>query len=230
MKRVIGAGGGGKGGSSGGKAYTPTTAGDSLDSVQYAQLIDLISEGEIEGLKDGLKSVYVNNTPLQNPDGSLNFKDVAVYTRNGTQTQTAIPIASATEDEKPVGVAVTYDQPLIRAITDVNVDAVRVTITFPQFQTITQQGDILGTAVKLAIDVQYNGGGFTNVIVDTVSGRSGDQYQRDYIVQLTGTIPAEIRVRRLSADSGSSLTTNEFAWTSYTEIIYGKLQIGRAHV
>ena len=64
---IAGAGGAmGKGG--GGAARTPTTARDSLDSRQYAQLIDLVSEGEIQGLKDGFKSIYLDNTPLQNPD------------------------------------------------------------------------------------------------------------------------------------------------------------------
>lgn len=53
---IAGAGssGGGKGG--GGAARTPTTERDSLDSRQYAQLVDLVSEGEIQGLKDGFKA------------------------------------------------------------------------------------------------------------------------------------------------------------------------------
>jgi predicted phage tail protein len=73
---VIGAGGGmGKGG--GGSSRTPSTAPDSLDSRQYANVIDLISEGEIEGLADGFKSIFLNNTVLQNPDGNTyNFQDV----------------------------------------------------------------------------------------------------------------------------------------------------------
>ena len=51
---VIGSGGGGgKGGDKGGR--TPTTAPDSLDSKSYANVLDLLSEGEIEGLKDGMK-------------------------------------------------------------------------------------------------------------------------------------------------------------------------------
>jgi predicted phage tail protein len=79
---IAGAGGGGgfgKGGG-GGAARTPTTARDSLDSRQYAKLIDLISEGEIAGLKDGFRSIFLDNTPLQNPDGSFNFQNVTVYT------------------------------------------------------------------------------------------------------------------------------------------------------
>ena len=96
-----GSGGGGKGGG-GGAARTPTTANDSLDSTQYAQVIDLISEGEIAGLKDGFKSIFLDNTPLQNPDGTFNFQNVTIYTRNGTQNQDAIPFAGVIEDERPV--------------------------------------------------------------------------------------------------------------------------------
>ncbi len=96
-----GSGGFGKG-SSGGAARTPTTERDGLDSRQYAQLVDLVSEGEIAGLKDGFKSIYLDNTPLQNPNGTYNFQNVTVYTRNGTQNQDAIPFAGAIEDERGV--------------------------------------------------------------------------------------------------------------------------------
>ena len=45
-----GGGGGGKGGG-GGQAYVPTEADDSLQSVQYGSVLDLLSEGEIEGIE-----------------------------------------------------------------------------------------------------------------------------------------------------------------------------------
>jgi hypothetical protein len=126
---ITGAGGSGGMGKSGGGggARTPTTARDSLDSRQYAELIDLISEGEIAGLKDGFKSIYLDNTPLQNPDGTFNFQNVTVYTRNGTQNQDAIPFASEIEDERGVGVTVRNDGPVTRTITDSQTDAVRIT-------------------------------------------------------------------------------------------------------
>jgi predicted phage tail protein len=54
MSKLIVGGGGGGGGKGGGKQYKPTTAIDGLNSAQYAQIIDLISEGAIEGLKNGL--------------------------------------------------------------------------------------------------------------------------------------------------------------------------------
>jgi hypothetical protein len=220
---IIGAGGGGgKGG--GGAARTPTTARDSLDSTQYAQLIDLISEGEIAGLKDGFKSIFLDNTPLQNPDGSFNFQNVTIYTRNGTDrlNQDPIPFASI-QDTRPVGVTVRNDGPVTRTITDSQTEAVRVTITVPRLERITNEGDTVGEAARLQIAIQYNGGGYTTVIDDTIAGRSGDLYQRDYLVGLAGAFPVDVRVTRITPDSNDLRTANEFSWSSYTEIIYAKL-------
>jgi hypothetical protein len=222
---IAGAGGvgGGKGGG-GGETYTPTEAGDSLNSAQYAQVVDLISEGEIEGLKNGLQSIFLNDTPLQNADGTFNFQNVTVNTRNGTQAQTAIPILADVENELPVGLQVNEGTPITRTITDTDVDAARITITIPQLQTFTDNGDIEGSQVGVQIFVQYNGGGFTNVLGDTISGRTADAYQRDYLINLSGAFPVDIRVQRDRPDSISAKVINAFSWTSYTEITYAKLR------
>ena len=225
---IIGAGGmgGGKGGG-GGSSRTPSTAPDSLDSRQYANVIDLISEGEIEGLADGFKSIYLNNTVLQNPDDSYNFQDVEIYTRNGTQNQTYIPLSGGVEDEKPVGITVIKAVPQVRTITDVDVDAVRVTIAIPSLQQInSSNGDTSGTSVQLQIAVQYQGGGYTTKIDDTISGRTADEYRKDYLIELARPNPSDIidiKVTRVTDDSTNSLLTNAFQWSSYTEIIDAKL-------
>ena len=225
---IIGAGGGdgGKGGG-GGSSRTPSTAPDSLDSRQYANVIDLISEGEIEGLADGLKSVFLNNTVLQNPDGSYNFQDVTIYTRNGTQNQTYIPLGGGIEDEKPVGITVVKAVPQVRTITDVDVDAVRVTIAIPSLQKIDNtNGDTSGSSVQLQIAIQYQGGGYTTKIDDTISGRTADEYRKDYLIQLARPNPSDIvdiKVTRITDDSTDTLLANAFNWSSYTEIIDAKL-------
>jgi hypothetical protein len=222
---ILGAGGGGKGGDSGGggSQHTPTEAANSLFSTSYAKLIDLISEGEIYGLVNGLKSVYVDNTPLQNADGSYNFQNVTVYTKTGTQSQAYIPGFDDIANEVSVGTTVTASTPIVRTITNTAVNAARVTVTVPQLQQYTDQGDINGASVNLWIAVQYNGGGFTTVIDDTISGRTGQQYQKQYSVNLSGAFPIDIRVTRVTADSGSSKLINAFSWTSYTEVTYAKL-------
>ena len=214
-------GGGGKGG--GGGARTPTTTRDSLDSRQYAELIDAISEGEIQGLKDGLRSIYLDNTPLQNPDGSFNFQNVSVYVRNGTQNQDLIPFAGEIEDERSVGVTVRNDGPVTRTITDSQTDAVRVTIGIPRLEELNSKGDALGQSVRFQIQLQYNGGGFGVAVDDTITGRTADPYARDYLINLGGAFPVDVRLARISPDSSDMRLANAFEWRSYTEIIYSRL-------
>jgi len=49
-----GGGGGGKGGGGGGSGRVAQESPDSLRSIAYASVLDLVSEGEIEGLAEGL--------------------------------------------------------------------------------------------------------------------------------------------------------------------------------
>ena len=224
---IIGAGGFGGGKAGGGSSRTPSTAPDSLDSRQYANVIDLISEGEIEGLADGFKSIFLNNTALQNADGTYNFQDVEIYTRNGTQNQAYIPLSSGVEDEKPVGLTVVKAVPQVRTITDVDVDAVRVTIAIPSLQKINStNGDTSGANVRLQISVQYQGAGYTLKVDDTITGRTADEYRKDYLIELARPNPSDvvdIKVTRVTDDSTDSLLTNAFSWSSYTEIVWAKV-------
>lgn len=206
------------------KTYVPKEAGDSLDSRQYAEIIDLISEGEIEGLVNGHQSIFIDDTPLQNADGTYNFQNVTVYARNGTQNQAYIPLQSGTRDTRPVGVVVRQATPIIRTITDNNVDAVGVTVTVPQLQSFSDKGDINGEAAHVVIYVQYNGGGYTMVVSDVIRGRTADLYQREYLINLTGAFPVDIKVSRYNPDSTSSKVINEFSWSSYTELTYDRLR------
>lgn len=156
-----GAGGGGSSKSGGGAGRAPIESPDTLRSRQNARVLDLICEGEIEGLVDGLKSVYLDNTPIQNPDGTYNFKGVNFLMRNGTQDQAFIPGFGAIESEKPVGTEITNAAPVTRSLSNTNLNAVRVTVSIPQLTLQdTTTGDLNGTSVTIAIDVQNNGGGF----------------------------------------------------------------------
>ncbi len=221
-KLVLGSGGGGKSGGSG--RTTPTEADDTLSSEQFANVLDLLCEGEIEGLDDGAKSIFLEDTPLQNADGSYNFDNFAVAVVNGTQGQSPIPDATGgIQTERGVNVEVTNGSPVTRTITNSEVDRARITITVPSLQEVTDKGDIIGNSVNLQIQVQYNSGGFNTVFNDTISGKSSSRYQRDYIVPLTGSFPVDLRVVRVSADETSSKKASGTFFTSYTEIQTEKL-------
>ena len=68
MKYIVGFGGGG--GKGGGDSRTPTESPDSLHSIAYAKVLDAVSEGDVVGLVNGLQSVYLDSTPILNPDGT----------------------------------------------------------------------------------------------------------------------------------------------------------------
>ena len=238
-KNIIGSGGGRQRV----QQAIPTRTPDTLHSRQFATFLDLISEGEIEGFatasKEGrtqgttaynnaaLKDVFLNDTPVlkasadsTNPATTdFNFQDVTFNPRFGTSDQTKVEGIESSSSITAVGVTVTQSSPVTRQITNSNVDAVNVTITFPQLQKATDKGDLLGSSVQLKIAVQYNSGGFTDVINDTVTGRTADAYQRDYRVNLTGAFPVDIRITRVTADSSTSSLIDAFTWTSFGEII-----------
>ena len=232
---------------------TPVRDADSLASKQFGTFVDLLSEGEIEGFPSArtytrgdanynralLKDIFLNGTQIlrqgadaTNPQAAdYNFQNITVDARYGTQAQSYIPGFSDIEDENSVNTIILKASPLTRTITDSNVNAVRVTITVPRLEQFTDEGDVYGSSINLLIKVQYNGGGYTTVIDDTITGRTGDQYQRDYKITINGAFPVDVRVERVTDDSTSSQLLNDLYWSSYTEIIEQKLRYpNSAHV
>lgn len=220
---IIGAKGG-KGGGGGGGA---SEADDSLRSDAYVGFVDLLGEGEWEGLVDGHQGIFINGSPLQNADGSYNFVVERIETRNGTQNQ--LPLSDFfdnAETPNTVGTEVRIDSgAVIRTISDSDVDRVRIIVTVPQLTfTDTSNGNIQGTSVTFAIDAQPDNGGFNPLIIDTISGKKGGSYQRQYEIDISQLAkPLDIRLRRLTPDSNSQFLANKLVWDTYTEIITGKL-------
>ena len=91
------------------KTFGPHNEEDAntLFSTAKAKVIDLISEGEISGLINGKKSVFLDNTPLENSAGVDNFTGTVYSTRVGTNTQDYIPGYEGVETSTNVSVIVT---------------------------------------------------------------------------------------------------------------------------
>ena len=245
---IAGSGGGGKGGGNSSK-----TDKDSLDSRSHAKIIDVISEGEIEGLYNHnnvpnanawQRSVFLNDTPVMNSDGSLNFDDVTLHVRSGTASQDVVP-GFETEASSPTAVNSDVNQSgtgVTFQITDTSVDAVTLTIGVPVLQKIKKNGDTKGTSFRYTIEKQQGSGAFAflsgfadtdengNVIGREVKGRTPDLYQDQHTFQVTGnTFPVTFRVRRTTADDSSlnlddlNLISHQstFRVVSFQEIKFG---------
>lgn len=222
MMKIRGSGSSGK---DSGSARIAKEDSDSLQSKSYAQVLDLVSEGEIEGLVNGLHSVYLDDTPLVDESGNYNFSGVSFDSRTGTQFQDPIDGFSSSESETSVGVEVKKLSPVVRTITNSSVNAVNVRISIPQltFQDPTN-GDLKGAQVSFAIEVNSAGAGWVQKANDTIVGKCVSKYLKTYRVDLPTTGPHQIRVRKVTEDSTQSNLNNKIFWDSYGEVIDGKLR------
>lgn len=217
---IIGSGGGKKK-----KSRVAQEAPDNLRSTQYAEIVDLLCEGEIEGLVDGAKSIFLDETPLQNPDGTYNFDSFNWSLVPGTQEQGALPGLREPGAEIGVATEVKFNNPVTRQVSNPEIDAVRVTISFPALtHQNTSNGDLNGTSVQIAIDVQVDGGGFVQKVIDTITGKTTSGYQRSYYIRLPVGSARDVRVRRLTADSTTVALQNQTIWSTYTEVIETSLR------
>jgi predicted phage tail protein len=195
-----------------------------LRSKAYARIVDLVSEGEVEGLVNGAQSIYFNGTPLANSDGSLNFQGVSVEARPGTNDQAYIAGIPAVESENTVNAEVTNATSVTRTVTNPDVNAVRITLSAQALFKQKDNGDVVGLSVNFAVDLQSNGGGYTEVLNTYMTGKATSKYQRSYRVELTGDGPWDIRVRRITEDTDDLKIQDKTFWDSYTEIIDTKLR------
>lgn len=218
---IIGSGGG-KGSNN---QRTPVESPDSLQSISKARIIDLLGEGELRGLVNGNKSIYLDSTPLQNADGSYNFQYVAVDTRSGTQDQSHIPGFPAVENEVTVGVDLKFGNPVVRSVSGSDLSAIRVRLALGGLvKTNTENGDRTGSSVSYAIDIATDGGAFTTMLTNAFTGKTTTQYERSHRIDLPPGSQWQVRIRRLTADSTSDTLVNPTSVLSITEIIDAKLR------
>ncbi len=216
---IAGAKGGGGGGA-------PNESPDSLHSTATARVLDLISEGPIVGLVNGLRSVYLDGTPIQNPDGSANFSNYSVDSRVGTQDQEYMAGFPAVENEIAVGVALTSDAPWVRQVQNVQLTAVRIRFGVPALeQQNSSNGDVTGYRVEYAIDVAVDGGSYAQVLSSAFDGKTTSLYERSERIELpaasTGWL---VRVRRLTPNQHTNSIQDTVNIEAITEVIDRKLR------
>ena len=210
----------------GGGARTPYEAPNTLNSAQNLRIIDAISEGEISGFAYGndapFKSIYFDDTPVQNADGSFNFHGVMGYFQVGTPDQSYIPNFDVSERTVSVSANVKKNTPIIRAISDNTINRLRVTVGVERNAQVKDNGDTVPANTELVIELVNNSGVQTSRPVLFNEKGSGAFYH-DVVFDSLPAVPFNIRVRRLTADSTSDKVANNTFFASYVEMIDAKL-------
>jgi predicted phage tail protein len=218
-KRISGAKGGGGGGSGGGESP------DSLHSVARAKVLDAISEGPIVGLVKGMQSVFLDGTPIQNSDGSVNFQNYSVDVRTGTLDQEFMPGFPAVERETAVGVPLTSDAPWVRQVQNTQLSAARIRFGLPALQKSDPATGVFGYRVEYAIDLSVDGGSYAQVLSSAFDGKTTSLYERSHRIELPrATTGWLVRVRRITPNAHSSLIADTVNIEAITEVIDRKLR------
>lgn len=178
------------------KAKTPYEAPDNLKSHQCLRIIDMWGEGQIKGLVGDLQGVFLNDTPVQAPDGSFNFKGFEAEWVTGTQTQEPLSGFSYTENEIPVNLPVKATTPITRTITDPNVDRVRITVGVSALKSIDNNCNTNRTNVSMSIIIGKGDAWKAVKNIDLIDKKSNSQYLTSVVLDELPETPFNIRVVR----------------------------------
>ncbi|WP_312384536.1 host specificity protein J, partial [Atlantibacter subterraneus] len=211
-----------KGGES--KQRNPSEQPDDLQSVAKAKILIALGEGEFAGGLTG-SNIFLDGTPLENPDGSRNFSGVAWEFRPGNQAQPYILGMPGSENEISVGTEVSSATAWTRTFTNTQLSAVRLRIKWPSLYRQEDDGDLVGNSVAYAVDLQTDGGTWQTVINTAVTGKTTSGYERSHRIDLPRAGSTwTLRLRKLTPDANSARIGDTMTLQSYTEVIDAKLR------
>lgn len=214
---------GAKGGSK--KPKAPYEAPDSLRSTNIAKILLAVGEGEFDGTPTD-RDIYLDNTPIMDASGNVNFPGVKWEFRRGSVEQDYIQGIPAIESETSVGVELRSDQPWTRALSNTQLSAVRLRFAWPRLlQQNPSNGDTGGYTIEYAIEIATDGGAFVEANRGAVSGKTSNGYQRSVRVDLPpATSGWVIRARRITPNANTGTIADAMTVAAYTEIIDQKLR------
>lgn len=213
---------GAKGGSS--KPKTPVEAPDSLQSTNIASILLAVGEGEFDGTPTD-RDIYLDNTPIMDASGNVNFPGVKWEWRPGSVEQEYIQGIPSIENETTVNVELRSDNPFTRALSNTQLSAVRVRMSWPRLAKQDSSGNTNGYRIEYAIDIATDGGAYVEAHLGAVDGKTTNGYQRSVRVNLPKASSGWLlRVRRITPNANSGTVADTMTIAGYTEIIDEKLR------
>ena len=210
------------------ESRSPTAVGVEVENDDLATTWTVITTQNNDGTETITGKNYTVNQIVKS--GNDAASDIIVFKcttagQAGTTEPAAFLTASVGQTITDGGVTWTAQTvglsgSVTRQITNTDVDAVIVTLTWPQIQVLEDDGDVRGDKVKYAIQVRNDSNAFETKIEATVSGRTADAYARDHRIELTsGFTTVDVRVLRITPDSTDTQRVNSFNFTSIQEVI-----------
>jgi predicted phage tail protein len=214
----------------GSKPKKPQEDKQSTFSSSYVRMVGVISAGPCEGIVGHARGVFIDGTPMQNQDGSLNFTGLNLEVRTGTQYQPRIAgFADQVASEKQgTGEVKANLPPPTKTIINKSLDAISVSLGFV-LEEYPPDGGVLALSVTYQIWIKEGNGAFVLRLQETMSGRYSSLTVIDRyfpVNNANGTNTSfQVRVVRVTPQDADLDRYRRFIkWQSYTEIIETRLR------
>jgi predicted phage tail protein len=213
---------GAKGGEA--KPKTPTESPDSLRSVAIAKMLIAVGEGEFEGTPTD-RDIRLDGTPLQDPQGNMNFPNVKWEWRTGAVDQTYIQGIPSIENETTISTELRSGTPWVRAISNTQLSAVRVRFAWPALQSVDTSGNINGYRIEYKVEVATDGGAYQQVLSEAVDGKTTTVYERTRRIDLPKAVSGWLmRITRLTINQNNNKISDTMQIAGFTEVIDAKIR------
>lgn len=208
-------------GSKGGQAKQkqPSIASNSVPSISTARIVYLWSWGPIVGPVDGLRSVKLNGTAIQSPDGTINYPSAKWQFRNGELNQERLEGIQESSNEIDVKKELVYGTPWLHTITNSMIDAVRIRLSWPTLRSQDASGNINGVRIDYAVDISADNGPYVQVLMSAVDRKNITEYERAHRLDLPAGSRWTIRVRRLTPNANSDLVVDQMIVKAIAEVV-----------
>ncbi|WP_438997581.1 TipJ family phage tail tip protein, partial [Candidatus Puniceispirillum sp.] len=221
---------GGKSGGGGGDWQVPQVkeVADSIRSSGTARVQFLLSAGPIGGLRDGAKSIFLDDVPLQSTDGAANFEGVGWMQTHGTPDQNPVSMPGFNVVEQVQNTGWIMRAGLARVASRARVDAARLTLRFGRGLVHRRGHVITGAAVTLRIDV-WHSGRWHEAVRKTVSEKQSGPFEIQMQVGFSAvdndvSTVRKFRLVRMTANSNSRDLINDVTCTSITWLTWDALR------
>ncbi|MBJ2278087.1 phage tail protein [Pseudomonas sp. MF6767] len=208
-------------GSKGGQAKEkkPSIAQNSVPSVSTARILYMWSWGPIVGPVDGLRSIKLDGTPIQGPDGTLNYPGVKWQFRNGELNQARLEGNTESSNEIDVKQELIFGTPWLHSITNPVLDAVRLRLSWPVLRSQDAAGNINGVRIDYAVDISTDNGPYVEALVSFVDRKNVTEYERAHRLELPAGNRWTVRVRRLTPNANSDLVVDQMVVKAIAEVV-----------
>ncbi|MBD2812207.1 host specificity protein J [Xenorhabdus sp. Vera] len=208
----------------GGGGHTPYEMPDNIQSTATAKILVALGEGEFVNDLTA-QQIYIDSTPLQNDNGTLNFEGVKWEFRPGTQHQDYVKGIPAAENEIRIATEIKAAVPWAKYISNTKLSAVRVRLGWPVLRFQKDNADVVGCRVDYAIELSTDGGSYQTLIESHVDAKTTTLYERSHRLNLPNAKTGwTVRVVRKTADSTSERITDKMNIMAFTEIVDAKLR------